>query len=232
MMAEGRVRVNGRVVRELGTRVDPARDVVEVDGRRVAPRAPAWVALHKPSGVLTTRGDPHGGRTVYDVLPPEARGLTYVGRLDRDTEGLLLFTNEGQVAHRLLLPATEVEREYRARVQGVPGSAEVRALTSGVALDDGVARARRVRVSRVGRDEADVTLVLTEGRKREVRRMLGAVGHPARRLVRVRFGPIRLGELPRGAWRALTGEEVESLRAAARQPDVHEQRDETHGSER
>ncbi len=222
-MVEGRVRVNGCVVRELGTRIDPARDVVEVDGRRVTPRPPAWVALHKPAGVLTTRGDPHGGRTVYDVLPPQVRGLAYVGRLDRETEGLLLFTNEGGVARRLLLPATGVEREYRAQVQGVPGSAEVRALTSGVALDDGVARARRVRVSRVGRDEAEVTLVLTEGRKREVRRMLRAVGHPVRRLVRVRFGPVVLGDLPRGAWRPLTDEEVKSLRVEARQADRHEQ---------
>ncbi len=213
-MREGRVHVNGHPVTTLGTRVDPDRDAVEVDGRRVSIQATRWIILHKPAGALTTRADPRGRRTVYDLLPPEHAALRYVGRLDLDTEGLLLLTNDGELAHRLLHPSSAIEREYRAEVRGLPSDDTLRALTRGVELDDGPARALRARVLEEQPEGGVLALVLAEGRKREVRRMLEAVGYPLRWLRRVRFGPVRLGELPRGAWRDLAPAEVEALRNA------------------
>lgn len=214
-MLEGRVRVNGQVVTELGTRVDPERDSVELDGRPVTLPDPRWIVFHKPPGVLTTRRDPHGGKTVYDVLPDEMRGLRYVGRLDLETEGLLILTNEGDAVHGLLHPSGEVEREYRATVKGTAGSDVMRRLERGVVLDDGPARAVRARVVERGGNRTVVGLVLTEGRKREVRRLLEAVGHPVVRLVRMRFGPLKLESLAPGAWRELNDDERLGLLAAA-----------------
>lgn len=215
LMLQGRVRVNGRVVTTLGTRVDPARDTVELDGRRVAAERLRWVAFNKPPGLLTTRDDPQDRPTVYERLPDELSTLGYVGRLDRDTEGLLLLSNDGDVVHRLLHPSSEVERAYEAEVEGEPDERVLRRLTAGVELEDGPARAIRAeRLPRRG-GRSVVVLVLTEGRKREVRRMLAAVGHPVVRLVRVRFGPIELGDLPPGGWRELEPDEVRALRARA-----------------
>jgi 23S rRNA pseudouridine2605 synthase len=211
LMAQGRVRVNGRVVTTLGTRVDPAHDVVELDGRRVRGAAFRWILLHKPGGTLTSRRDARGRRTVYDLLPSDLHGLRYLGRLDRDTEGLLLFTNEGDVANRLLHPSAEVEREYHAGVSGFPDPEKVRRLTRGVELDDGVARAASVRRLSREPEGAVLSIVLLEGRKREVRRLLEAVDHPVRWLRRVRFGPLKLGALPRGAWRDLSAREIAAL---------------------
>ena len=215
LMRAGRVRVNGRYVTTLGMRVDPERDVVEFDGRRVQPERPRWIAYHKPAGVLTTRSDPHGGRTVYDLLPADLARLRHVGRLDRNTEGLLLLSNDGGLAHRVLHPSSEVEREYRAGVRGRPSPDALRRLTSGVELTDGPARALRAGVVDPDAEGVVLALVLAEGRKREVRRLLEAVGHPVRWLRRVRFGPVQLGELPRGHWRELAPAEVEGLRAVA-----------------
>lgn len=216
LMRDGRVAVNGVVVREPGTRVAPAADRVTGDGRAVRLAPPRWVLLHKPAGVLTTRRDPRGGRTIYELLPRELRSLHYVGRLDRDSEGLLLLTNRGDVAHRLTHPSTAVEREYRVLVGGDPSPAVLARLVQGVALEDGLARAARAR--RLGREAQGTWLeiVLREGRKREVRRMLAAVGHPVLRLLRVRYGPVRLGALPPGAWRMLSDKEIEALRRAVR----------------
>lgn len=211
LIAEGRVRVNGRVIVELGTRVVPGRDRVELDGEPVSVPVVAWIALHKPAGVLTTRRDPHGGRTVYDVLPAEMSSLKYVGRLDRDAEGLLLLTNDGEAAHRLQHPSSEVEREYRVEVAGRVEPAALKQLRQGVDLDDGPARARRAELVEAGPVRSTLDLVLTEGRKREVRRMLSAVGHPVLRLRRTRFGPVRLGDLAPGAWRLLDDAEREAL---------------------
>ena len=214
LIVAGRVRVNGRVVTELGTRVDPAADRVEVDGTAVQPEVVRWILLHKPPGVLTTRRDPGGGAVVYDLLPAEMSSLRYVGRLDRDTEGLLLLTNEGDLLHRLTHPSFQVEREYRARVKGGVESATLKRLVDGVSLEDGPARARRA-WRPPGAAPEELHLVLTEGRKREVRRMLAAVGHPVRRLQRVRYGPVELGSLEPGKWRELTIQEINGLRAAA-----------------
>jgi 23S rRNA pseudouridine2605 synthase len=216
LMQEGRVRVNGEVVIELGTRIDPDRDRVELNGELVTPEPTRWIAFNKPPGVLTTRSDPHGGRTVYDVLPEELSGLTYVGRLDRDAEGLLLLTNDGALANRIQHPSGGVEREYWVEASGVVDQAAVRRLTTGVELEDGMARALRVRVLRAGPIVSHLTLVLTEGRKREVRRMMSEVGHAVLKLRRLRFGPVALGDLERGAWRPLSGQELAALRKAGR----------------
>ncbi len=206
------MRVNGEVVRTLGSKVVPERDRVELDGQEVRVARTRWVLLHKPPDHLTTRADARGRRTVYDLLPRRLHGLRYVGRLDQDTEGLLLFTNEGDLLHGLTHPSGEVDREYEAWVDGTPSAETLGALEGGVELEDGPARAVRARVSRKTRGGAVVELVLREGRKREVRRLLEAVGHTVQRLKRVRFGPICLGDLKAGQWRELTPEEIRALR--------------------
>ena len=211
LIVSGRVRVNGRPATVLGTRVRPEVDEVVVDGVRVRPGPVRWVMLNKPPGFLTTRRDDRGRDTVYDLLPESLRGLVHVGRLDRATEGLLLLTNDGDLAHLLAHPRYRVEREYRAWVAGLPSRDVLRRLVSGVRLEDGLARARRARVLERGSPRSVLQLVLTEGRKREVRRMCRAVGHPVQRLKRVRFGPVELAGLGRGEWRDLTEAEVAAL---------------------
>lgn len=214
MILAGRVSVNGSVVRELGTRVDEKSDEVRLDGKAVRLPAFRWIALHKPPGVLTTRSDPGGDRTVYDLLPPDSDDLRYVGRLDRATEGLLLLTNEGDVLHRLTHPSFGVQREYWARVKGTPDQRTFQALSAGVLLEDGPARAERAWRPR-GAPADELRLILTEGRKREVRRMLERVGHPVMRLRRERYGPITLRGLAVGEWRELREDEINELRRAA-----------------
>ncbi len=216
MIRAGRVRVNGTVVTEMGVSVDPVRDRIEVDGRRVSVSAPLWIALHKPPGVVTTRSDPRDRRTVYDLLPAEHRGLFHVGRLDYGTEGLLLLTNQGGLAHRLLHPRYGIERTYEAIVEGDLGSSDLARLRTGVELGDGVARAKRVKARPARKPgETRVRVAMTEGRKREVRRMFTAIGHPVRRLIRRSYGPIELGRLRRGEWRRLDRDEVGALEQAA-----------------
>lgn len=207
MIEAGRVRVNGEVVRELGTRIDADRDRVEVDGRAVVIAPVQWVALNKPRGYVCTRRDPQGRRTIYDLLPAAMRALFTVGRLDADSEGLLLLTNDGDAANRLLHPRYAVRREYVAVVDGQPDADVVERLEGGVELEDGPARAEAVKLG-VAEDGATVALTLTEGRKREVRRMLAAVGHSVRALRRVRYDGISLGELEPGRWRRLEPREV------------------------
>jgi pseudouridine synthase len=211
LIAAGRVEVNGRRV-ELGDRVDPERDEVRVDGHRVGVNpALRYLALHKPKGVTTTMRDPHAERDLARYLPAGPRVFP-VGRLDRDTEGLLLLTNDGDLAHRLAHPRHGVEKEYLAEVDGVPTDRRLGRLRRGVELEDGVARATSARaVGAAGGGRSAVRVVLTEGRKREVRRMLDAVDLPVRRLVRTRIGPIRLGRLRAGELRELEPAEVRDL---------------------
>jgi 23S rRNA pseudouridine2605 synthase len=210
LIVEGRVAVNGRIA-ELGNRVDPRRDQVMVDGVPV-PTDPdlRYLALNKPAGVTSTLADRHAARSLVPLLPPGPR-VVPVGRLDRESEGLLLLTNDGDLAHRLQHPRFGVDKEYLVEVEGaIPRSAVAR-LTTGVDLEDGKARAVRAgSVQRAGEHSA-LRVVMTEGRKREVRRMLAAVGFPVRRLVRVRVGPVRLGSLKPGTTRPLTAEEVADL---------------------
>ena len=226
LMREGRVLVNGKPATEMGIKVTPGRDTVSLDGRVVEPARRSWIVFHKPTGVLCTRTDPHGGETVYDLLPDWAGGLRYVGRLDRDTSGLLLLTNDGDMAAALAHPSGQVEREYLARVTGPVTARDLRALKRGIELEDGLARPRRVRRAAQGDDGWGVVLVMTEGRKREARRVLKAVGHPVRALVRIRFGPFRLGALKPGVWRLAHPRELTEARATVlhRQRNTHRRR--------
>ncbi len=214
LIRAGRVTVNGRVA-TLGDRVDPARDRVALDGTGVNVDPDLrYFAFHKPAGVTTTVRDPHAKLDLTGFFPPGPRVFA-VGRLDRETEGLLLLTNDGELAHRLMHPRYAVEREYLAEVEGVPTERHAARLRRGVELEDGPARAVSARpVARAGRRGA-MRLVLVEGRKREVRRMLAAIGLPVRRLVRVRLGPVRLGRLRPGQTRPLSPQEVRSLFRAA-----------------
>jgi len=222
LIVAGRVRVNGLLVTELGSRVDPDDDRVEVDQRLVRLEPPCWIMLNKPEGVVTSRKDEAARTTVYDLLDPVHRSLPYVGRLDRDTEGLLLFTNEGDVQHNLLHPSMGIPRKYLADVTGVLHARSIAALEKGVTLDDGPARAEQVHVSKVRKDRrhSSVSMVIREGRNREVRRLLASVGHEVLRLRRVGFGPLSLEDLGPGRWRTLRTREVQVLRQWAAQPSV------------
>jgi 23S rRNA pseudouridine2605 synthase len=217
LISEGRVRVNGRPVTEPGTKVTPGKDRVVVDGKPVEPRKLVWVALHKPRGYVTTRDDPSDRRTVYDLLPPELHHLFHVGRLDRQSEGLLLLTNEGEAANRLLHPRYGIDKEYVATIEGDLTLEVLDRLVEGVEVEGEVLVADSVEVlAATDRDHTRLRLVLREGRYREVRRMLEAVGHPVTKLVRKRFGPIKLGKLRRGEWRELDADELNVLRRAPR----------------
>ncbi|TML59367.1 MAG: rRNA pseudouridine synthase [Actinobacteria bacterium] len=209
----GRVTVDGTVA-ELGRRVDPSRDHVAVDGVPVSIREGlVHYLLNKPAGVVTTASDPQGRPTVVELVP-EAPRVFSVGRLDADTEGLLIMTNDGDLAHRLTHPSFGVEKEYVAEVQGAPSRASVRRLRDGVELDDGVTA-----VARVALVEPNVLrIVIHEGRNRQVRRMCDAVGHPVVRLVRTRIGPVSDRRLPPGQWRPITPAELRELEKAAAAP--------------
>lgn len=212
LIRAGRVTVNGAVVRALGTRVDPDRDEVRVDGRPVRPQRLVYILLHKPAGVVSTVRDPQGRKTVLDLVPDLGVRLFPVGRLDYDSTGLLLLTNDGELAHRLTHPRFGAEKVYRVRVEGHPDEAELARLRSGVRLAEGVTAPARVRVLGHDREGTWLEVALREGRNRQVRRMLAVLGYRVRALARVREGPLRLGALPPGAWRHLTAAEVRRLR--------------------
>ena len=214
MITEGRVTVNGQPAR-LGMRVDPGADEVRVDGV-VVPTAPGLVhyLINKPRGVVSTASDPEGRRTVLDLVPVEPRVFP-VGRLDLDSAGLLILTNDGTLTHALTHPSFEVTKTYRVLVAGVPGPDVLRQLTDGVELDDGLARAREVRLIDSRGDTAMLELVLAEGRNREIRRMFESLGFDVRELFRTAIGPLRDARLRSGEWRSLTLEEIRSLYEAA-----------------
>jgi 23S rRNA pseudouridine2605 synthase len=210
LIEEERVTVNGEVA-ILGRRVDPETDRIEVDGLRV-PVRPGLVTylLNKPRGVVSTAADPQGRPTVVELGPAEPR-IFPVGRLDTDTEGLILLTNDGDLAHRLTHPSFGVEKEYLAQVDGSPTPADLRRLREGIELEDGMTAPAKASLTAPGA----VRLVIHEGRNRQVRRMLEAVGHPVTRLVRTRIGPLADRRLKPGEWRVLEMEEVRALEAAA-----------------
>jgi 23S rRNA pseudouridine2605 synthase len=210
LVSEGRVRVRGEVVRDPALDVDENSEV-EVDGRVVSgPEERVVYAVNKPSGVLSTASDPHERPTIVGMVGGQGRRLYPVGRLDADSTGLILLTNDGALAHRLTHPSFHIAKTYRVRVDGAVGERALRALREGVELEDG--RTAPASVRRLAASELEITI--HEGRNRQVRRMCEAVGHPVLALERVAFGPLRIGDLPRGGHRRLSDAELRLLRAA------------------
>jgi len=220
LMLEGRVTVNGTTIRELGTKADPARDDIRVDGRRVkVVEHHRYLLLNKPRGYVTTRSDPQQRPTVIDLLRGVREYVYPVGRLDFDSEGLLLLTNDGDLAARLTHPSHGVARVYEARVLGVPDAHDLDRLSRGFSLGGQRTRPAEVKLLPLRREANEATILITirEGRNRQVRNMCEAIGHPVDRLQRVAIGPIRDARLKPGHWRELTPAEVERLRKAAAQ---------------
>jgi len=216
LILEGRVSVNGEVVRELGSRADPARDEIRVDGRRIRTEVQhRYIALYKPRGYVTTRKDPEGRPTVLDLLGQGVGYIYPVGRLDYDSEGLLLLTSDGDLAEKLTHPRHEVERVYDAIVAGTPDDGAIEKLRRGVFIDGrktAPAEVKRGATVKSGQPTTKLTISLREGRNRQVRKMCQAVGHPVRALTRVRMGSITLGRLRPGEWRELGAAEVAALK--------------------
>ena len=219
MILEGRVTVNGETVRELGTKADPAKDSIKVDGRRIKTDIPnRYIVLYKPKGYVTTRKDPEGRRTVMDLIG-EGDYIYPVGRLDYDSEGLLLLMTDGELAARLMHPRHEVEKEYEAIVKGTPDPKALDKLRKGVYIEGGRTSPAEVHVGSTVKGHkptTKLTITIHEGRNRQIRNMCSAVGLPVWELRRVRMGPIGLGRLKPGQWRDLTPEEVRRLKAATR----------------
>lgn len=223
LILEGRVVVNGEVVMTLGSKADPAHDDVRVDGRRLRfDIRPRYIVMNKPKGYVTTRKDPEGRKTVMDLLDGVREYVYPVGRLDYETDGLLLMTSDGDLAARLTHPSHEVERVYEAIVVGSPADEDLEKLRRGVFLDGrrtAPATVRRGGTSGKGTKQlTKLTIGLHEGRNRQVRRMCASIGHPVRKLTRIRMGPVSLGALRPGQWRDLTPKEVRLLQEAASPP--------------
>ena len=216
LMLDGQVEVDGEVVTRLGTKVDPRVAVIRVQGRRLPPVSPhVYLALNKPRGVVSTMSDPEGRPTLTDYVADRAERLFHVGRLDTDTSGLILLTNDGDFAHRLAHPSYEVDKTYVAEVDGAVTKATLQQLRDGVTLDDGPVAVTGARLVSTGEGGATgrsiVEMVIHEGRNRIVRRLLDHVGHPVRRLTRTQLGPVRLSGLKPGALRELSADELGSL---------------------
>lgn len=207
----GRVTVNGKMVTELGSKVDPSRDQVMVDGKLVRSKKKLYVALNKPMGCVCSRKDERGRPTIYELLPAEWSNVQSVGRLDYDTEGLLLLTNDGELSLRLTHPRYGVKKLYRVTVEGRAEAEQVAAFTRGIQNEGQLLRAQRARIIEATKGASVIELELTEGKNREVRRMCATVGLMVERLVRTQVGKIKLGELRPGRWRALTETEIKTL---------------------
>lgn len=214
LIREGRVRMNGKVVQELGTKADPSKDRITVDGRAALPRKLHYVAYHKPVGVVSTMSDPEGRPAIGEVVRDLREHLFPVGRLDFESSGLVLLTNDGELAQQLTHPRFEIPKVYRVKVRGRPDEVALDRLRRGVRLTDGMTAPAEVVVEAVLPAKTRLRMVLREGRQRQVRRMCEAVGHPVDRLSRVAIGPLKLGSLPIGETRALTPREVIALRHA------------------
>lgn len=211
MIADGRVEVNGQIVTEQGRRVDPERDTIRIDGSRLPPpRRHLYLVVNKPRGVVATMDDPEGRPTLAQYVPPKQR-LFHVGRLDTDTSGLIIMTNDGELANRLSHPKFEVEKTYVAEVEGGMDNKALKRLEKGVLLDDGPVRPDRSRLISRTSERTLVEVTLHEGRNRVVRRMFDSLGHPVRELSRIAIGPVRLGRLGVGESRELTREELGAL---------------------
>ena len=215
LITEGRVKVNGKVA-ELGSRVDPARDRVEVDGRSVSVERKVYALLNKPRGCVSTLDDPEGRPTVMELLPKQGPRIYPVGRLDFNTEGLLLFTNDGDLANGLMHPRREVPKTYHAKLRALLSDSDVSALEKGVELDGAVRKATVAGGGTAANGKSSwIELTITEGRNRQIHRMLESIGHEVARLIRVGYGPLVVGELRRAKWRPLTPEELDALRDLA-----------------
>jgi 23S rRNA pseudouridine2605 synthase len=220
LITQGRVSVNGKVVTELGTKAVPSRDEIKVDGRRIrVEQQRVYILLNKPRGYVTTRSDPQGRPTVMDLVKRVREYVYPVGRLDYDSEGLLLLTNDGELAARLTHPRHEVERLYEARVKGVPDDHELDRLSKGMVIEGRRTSRARVDVTAVretpGGPQGIIEIAIHEGRQRQVRKMFDAVGHPVVRLRRIAIGPVSDDALPTGHYRELTREELARLQRAA-----------------
>jgi 23S rRNA pseudouridine2605 synthase len=212
LMLAGLVEVDGEVVTRLGSKVDPRTAVIRVEGRRLPPVSPhVYLALNKPRGVVSTMSDPEGRRTLSDLVADRPDRLFHVGRLDTDTSGLIILTNDGDFAQRLAHPSYEVDKTYVAEVAGDVSKATVRQLRDGVTLEDGPVTISAARIVQRGSGRTIVELVIHEGRNRIVRRLLDSVGHPVQKLTRTRIGPVALGGLKPGELRELTREELGEL---------------------
>ncbi|NIP85885.1 MAG: pseudouridine synthase [Planctomycetales bacterium] len=218
LIREGRVEVDRQVVTRLGTKVDVDSQEIRVDGELLAPARHAYYLVNKPRGVVSTSRDPAGRTRVIDLVPDDVGRLFTVGRLDLESEGLMLLTNDGELANRLAHPRYGVEKRYEVQVAGHPEAGVLQKLRNGVVLAEGVVRAEAVRVKRRHKQSTVLEMVLKEGKNREIRRMLAAAGHKVQRLRRVALGPLRLGPLPLGACRALTRGEQQALRLATSGP--------------
>ena len=211
-MVAGRVEVNGEIVTQLGARVDPVSDVIRVDGVRLPPlTGHAYVLLNKPRGVVSSMADEHGRPDLGELLAGREDRLFHVGRLDTDTSGLLILTNDGELAHRLAHPSFEVTKTYVALVEGAVQPTLRKRLLAGIELDDGVTKVDRFLVRDASRGKSLVELDLHSGKNRIVRRLLAEVGHPVIELTRIAFGPLKLGDLKAGAMRDLSRDEVGAL---------------------
>lgn len=217
LMLAGLVEVDGEVVTRLGTKVDPRTAVIRVDGKRLPPMSEkVYLVLNKPRGVVSTMSDPEGRRTLGDLVADRPERLFHVGRLDTDTSGLILLTNDGDFAQRMAHPSYEVDKTYVAEVEGEVYRRTIKELLAGVELEDGPVTVRQARIVEATPDRSIVELVIHEGRNRIVRRLLDHVGHPVRRLTRTAIGPVRLARLPVGEMRDLTRSELGDLLDRAR----------------
>lgn len=217
LMLAGEVVVDGEVVTRLGTKVDPRTAVIRVSGKRLPPVSEhVYLVLNKPRGVVSTMSDPEGRRTIADLVTDRTERLFHVGRLDTDTSGLLLLTNDGDFAQRMAHPSYEVDKTYVAEVSGELSRSTVQALLDGVVLDDGPVTVSEAKIVARAKDKSIIELVIHEGRNRIVRRLLDHVGHPVRRLTRTQLGPVRLGALKPGELRDLSLDELGELLEAAR----------------
>jgi len=212
LMLAGEVEVDGEIVTRLGTKVDPTTAVIRVSGQRLPPRSPnVYLVLNKPRGVVSTMSDPEGRPTLTDYVADRPERLFHVGRLDTDTDGLIMLTNDGDFAQRLAHPSYEMEKTYVAEVAGAVDKSTVKTLLAGVTLEDGPVEVRRARVISSTADRGILELVIHEGRNRIVRRLLDHIGHPVKRLSRTAIGPVKIGTLRQGTLRELTADEVGSL---------------------
>ena len=223
LIAEGKVRVNGVIVDQPGVRVDPEVDTVEFDGTVLhLPETFTCIALNKPAGYVVTMSDPQGRRTVAELITDAPRAVVPVGRLDAPTEGLLLLTDDGDLAHRIAHPSYEIDKVYRVIARGVLKQGDVEALEQGIVLDGQRTSPAAVDVIGTDRNETHALITIHEGRKRQIRRMFETVGHPVKRLTRIRVGPVELVDIRSGHWRRLTSEELTALRRAVGLPDETE----------